>query len=870
MKKKIVLTTLALTLTLACACGGDGAVKNTEYEEYATQVRTVMYDLGLTTENPQSNNSVTAQWEDEYATLLNASDLATFDHNKTNLLNLAQGYADKVERDTLSAYTNVFEQSFYIPLIMGKALADHYKVSTFYGVCANSPWNQYVQTIKDGNVKTTKVYTPAGEVFEKETFIEMALDYTSAEDYEIRVKQCTFDFSRVYFVYADGETFLEISYEQGNTENCYVSYSLDGFNGYNCKDENTALQAKNWIQDEFMGIDQVAMRQIKTNAKYTVNEEKWEEANSMFFSGGEEMVQSPYGWADENMTVLSSYRCFETTKRIEIPARVRYLTNDFSISYDDGVEPTEELYIPKTVIGIKGYPQNDNPDPNPNPNAGMPQLIDLTAKDFRIMTWNWEPLKKIVVEEGSTLFMAGEGHLRALDGEVVCYLNLPHPTGKVLQEEFMGGGKLPYDLLDKYPLLTQSITELVCSERFLGEISDMTRRFPAVQKVDVTFPDPMGGETRALTLETSRDLTLYLHAKGSYNIEYQGQGTLTVYLDYKDVRLDIRAKACTVYSKWNKTECDLMQAFGFPICAGATTIYYEETADDAYAGISFQWGTNGMEAVLDASQASNFVVPATVLGYAIPYVLLENSVNTPVSVTLSASIDGFGINNTWTENGKSNYGNNVTVQYDGTKEEFLRDFSSSDENPQYIQLVCNGYTGKINSFVQKVTIINEEAQICETYYEVILGGDVTITGKNIVPTYREGRRYYYTDENGNTYNVTNASEDGGSITIPNCSSDNSPDITLTYHEGEGGALLEIYVVTGDIRELVYSKRVKEGTYVNPQYDGAGKLIITIRHNNDGVDEPKPDDVIEVEIDGTYRGDMEYPINQDTVLELMIA
>ena len=134
----------------------------------------------------------------------------------------------------------------------------------------------------------------------------------------------------------------------------------------------------------------------------------------------------------------------------------------------------------------------------------------------------------------------------------------------------------------------------------------------------------------------------------------------------------------------------------------------------------------------------------------------------------------------------------------------------------------------------------------------------------------EPSRTWNTDENGNTYNVTNASEDGGSITIPNCSSDNSPDITLTYHEGEGGALLEIYVVTGDIRELVFNQRVKEGTYVNPQYDGAGKLIITIRHNNDGVDEPKPNDVIEVKIDGTYRGDMEYPINQDTVLELMIA
>jgi hypothetical protein len=270
------------------------------------------------------------------------------------------------------------------------------------------------------------------------------------------------------------------------------------------------LQAKNLIENEFTGIDQVAMRQIQTNAKYTVNEEKWEEASAVFLSdGGDGVTQVPYGWADENQTVLSSYRCFETTKRIEIPARVRYLTNNFSISYDEGVEPTEELFIPKTVIGIKGFNQVDNP--NPTPDAGMPSLIDLTAKDFRIQTWNWQPLNNIIVEDGSTLFMAGEGHLRAIDGEVVCYLNRPHPTGKVNQTEFMPGGKLSYDLLPQYPLLTESITELVCSENYLGEISGIVRMFTALRTLHVTFPDPVGEEIRALLLECAGDLELYLH-----------------------------------------------------------------------------------------------------------------------------------------------------------------------------------------------------------------------------------------------------------------------------------------------------------------------------------------------------------------------
>ena len=871
MKKKTIITTAILTCALACACGGGGAVENAEYNEYATQVRTVMYNLGLSTYNPEMETAETLQLVNQGEYFNSPSASATFDNNKTALFNLAQGYADKVERDTLSAYTNVFEQSFYIPLIMGKALADHYKVSTFYGVCANSPWNQYVQTVKDGSVKTTKVYTPAGEVFEQETFIEMALDYTDKDNYEIRVKQCSVDYSRVYFVYADGESFLEISYEQGNGENCYVSYSLDGFSGFNCKDEATSLQAKNLIVNEFTGIDQVAMRNIKKNAKYTVDEEKWEEANGYFFNGnGDGITQIPYGWADENQTVLSSYRCFETTKRIEIPARVRYLTDSFSIEYDEGVEPCEELVIPKTVIGIKGY--NRNEDPNPNPEPTLPQLIDLTAKDLRIQTWNWEPLKNIVVEEGSTLFASGEGHLRALDGEVVCYINKAHPTGKANQTDFMHGGKLSYDLLDKYPLLTQSITELVCDERYLGEIGMLVRQFSAIRTLHVSFPDPMGEEMRSLQLEATGDLELYLYAKGVYAIDYAGPGTLTVRLQEKDVRLNIHARESIVYSKWNKVECAYMEAKGQPICSGATTVYYEDDGDTSFTGISFENQYYGLEMVLDTVQASAFTVPQTCFNETIQYVRLVNSVNTPVSVTLPATVQELRIDNTWAGNGTFNYGNNITIAYDGDKTAFYNVLKSGYESPQYVNVVCNDYTGKISGFVQKVTLVNEGAGIIETHY-LFTGGDTTITGKSVVPSYSEDKRYYYTDENGNRYNVTNASDLGGSLYVECPTFYDPADITLTYHEEDNKVALEIYLASPDLAQalLVFEGEVSIGTHVYVQNDGTGKLLVVIEPNNNGTNNPMPNESIlmEMPMGMSYKGDSEFIIENDTYLELQL-
>lgn len=863
-----MLTALALTLVTASACGGGGSVENKEYDEYAMQVRTVMYDLGLTAEKPQTEDSQTALVQAQ-TLLAGATPSATYDENKTQIWELAQSYAGKTERDTLSAYTNIFEQSFYIPLIMGKALADHYKVDTFYGVCANSPWNQYVQTLKDGNVKTTSVYTPAGEVFEKETFIQMALDYVNETEYEIRVTQFAVDYSRVFFTYIDGETYLEISYEAGNTENCYVSYSVDGFSGWNCKNESLALQVKDLIQDEFTRVDQAAMRAIQTNAKYTVNEEKWEEASAVFLSGGGDGVtQIPFGWADENQTVLSSYRCFETTERIEIPARVRYLTNDFFISYD-GVEPTKELFIPKTVIGIKGYNREDVD--NPSPDASAPNLIDLTAKDFRIQTWNWQPLENIIVEEGSTLFMEGEGHLRALDGEVVCYLNQAHPTGKVYQTEFMAGGKLSYDLLSSYPLLTASITELVCSENYLGEIWDLVRLFPALRTLHVTFPAPVGDEMRGLQLECTGDLDLYLYAEGSYAIEYIGNGTLTVYLDRKEVSLHIRAQNSVVYSKWNKTENELLEALGRPRCEGATTVHYEEEEDASLKGISLRQEWYGLEAVVDTAEASSFTVPQELFEYAIEYVKIENSVNTPVRVTLSSSVRELRINNTWEEDGKKNYGSNITVVYDGTKTAFLNVFLRGDSSPQYINAECSDYTGKISGFVQKVTLVNEAAAINETYY-LFTNGDNAITGRTVLPSYDEQKRYYYTDEQGNRYNVTNASSQGGTLVLNYTYFDDPADVTLTYHEEEATAILVILVETADMGQTsVYADTVRAGTRVLVENRGDGKLYITIEPASSGTEPPPSNVVREAEIPSgmIYQGESEYIINEDTTLNLCI-
>ena len=56
MKKRMVAALLAFSCCFAVACGGDKkGAKNEEFEEYSSQVLSVMQDIGLVTDLPESS-----------------------------------------------------------------------------------------------------------------------------------------------------------------------------------------------------------------------------------------------------------------------------------------------------------------------------------------------------------------------------------------------------------------------------------------------------------------------------------------------------------------------------------------------------------------------------------------------------------------------------------------------------------------------------------------------------------------------------------------------------------------------------------------------------------------------------------------------
>jgi hypothetical protein len=162
--------TLVLLLSLG-ACGKKEekpkAADNAEFDEYSAMLLSILEDIGLIeTEEPVA-----------YVNRSSAATLANnFEDNKDDIWNIVENEGSKQPVDVYYSYLDVFEQTFYIPLIMGDALKNYYGVSTFYGVKSNTPFGQYVMTTSNNNInKTTYVYSPVGTVFETEMFLVMDL-----------------------------------------------------------------------------------------------------------------------------------------------------------------------------------------------------------------------------------------------------------------------------------------------------------------------------------------------------------------------------------------------------------------------------------------------------------------------------------------------------------------------------------------------------------------------------------------------------------------------------------------------------------------------------------------------------------------------
>ena len=144
MKNKYLLASLILSLSsILCIVGCSNNVINDEYNDYYKKVSKIINDFNATS-NVTNNKK--------------KSSLKKIDEKNDEILAIIDKADGKKQKPD---FANAFEQSFYVPIIMGKGLTEYRKQTSFYDVVAFVDEQYYIKTFLDSGSISTYVYIPS-------------------------------------------------------------------------------------------------------------------------------------------------------------------------------------------------------------------------------------------------------------------------------------------------------------------------------------------------------------------------------------------------------------------------------------------------------------------------------------------------------------------------------------------------------------------------------------------------------------------------------------------------------------------------------------------------------------------------------------
>ena len=248
----------------------------------------------------------------------------------------------------------------------------------------------------------------------------MNMNYVSLDNYTLSFVLFNIDESRLYYFNLDHQgNLIAYSYNSDGEEyNNFVLYSNDGFDGYEITDMTICNSVKELLIDEFRTVNKDNIRNIKNGVKHNIDETKWDWASGYFFGGSDGHVVDHYSFIDEDSSVLASIGSDGTKTTFTIPRNVRFLSTNLLVGNPstDASSDAITLVIPETVRGIKKYDNNRN-------------IVDASIDELIVVTHDGKTLANIQVAENSPLFMAGEGDLKDLEGNVIYHMNKPVAGG---------------------------------------------------------------------------------------------------------------------------------------------------------------------------------------------------------------------------------------------------------------------------------------------------------------------------------------------------------------------------------------------------------------------------------------------------------
>ena len=380
---KLVLALTSMIGLFSCS----NKVNNVEYNDYFQKISNVINDF-TNTNNKAKNNKAKKQIFKR---------LAEKNDEILSIVDNADGREQKLD------ILNAFEQSFYVPIIMGKGITEYRKQTNFYDVVAFVDEQYYIKTFLEDDLISTYVYIP-GELsldgFSR--YIYFGVNYIDEHNYKFGGVEISDDNTTEWYFYGDSSlAFLEYS---KTSERTVIGYQNSNLFNKEINDQNVILDIRNRLEDDFSSINKNKFKSLKNESKFDISKKEYSDIlDDLFPSRGG--VSTSSGLQIYNGVALGYISEGNETK-ITLPNTIKAIANDFYISSTGG--KIKELFIPKSITKITDYLGN---------NVDF-ESFEIVYRDDNKFYY----LENIIVEEGSTLFKTENICLTNFDGDTLLYL----------------------------------------------------------------------------------------------------------------------------------------------------------------------------------------------------------------------------------------------------------------------------------------------------------------------------------------------------------------------------------------------------------------------------------------------------------------
>ncbi len=272
MKKKLIVTLALALCVLICAFSFVGCSKPSgaeEFNAFKQKVVNVLKDNGVNiVEVNQSNESVNTTVSPM------AKDISTSSVDQINEIVIGDVEVKSDSKGVEMARQEMYEQSLYIPLIVGDGMVNNHNSNTMYNtsVLVDCSWKTYMEFMQSGTVTTVNSYSPALEDDCAYSAV-INLDYTSKDNYKFLMLLVWEDGRMGYRYGNDQKQFVYLDYDpQNNYSEIYCS-AKEG-EGYISRNAEVVKNCFELISNQFDGM-QVNDYKYLTEQKYTIDEQEW-------------------------------------------------------------------------------------------------------------------------------------------------------------------------------------------------------------------------------------------------------------------------------------------------------------------------------------------------------------------------------------------------------------------------------------------------------------------------------------------------------------------------------------------------------------------------------------------------------------------